>query len=108
MCLKTNHHFCQQFSVKVSNVLTNTHLHCAVVSSNTKNEITEDEIDSVEDIFSNIFPTKYDKNTRPMIKNSTFNINVALYVFDLTREINSDYLVSFCFISIFKFFKKFF
>lgn len=70
----------------------------AAANNDTETEtggaIEAEKIESLEDILKKTFPENYDKHTRPMIRNDTFNVEVAVYVEDMARALWSDFLVS--------------
>ncbi len=70
----------------------------SAAENKTENVKTEHdcEDDSFEDILNGIFPKKYDKETRPLIRNATFNIDTFVYIHDMNRVIFADFLLYFC------------
>ncbi len=93
---------CSAFSISIA-------VAAAAAANNdteTGGAIEAKEVESLEDILKKTFPENYDKHTRPMIRNDTFNVEVAVYVEDMARALWSDFLVSDLFLHIFFLNKK--
>ena len=63
------------------------------VKKTEETDNAEEAEETFEETLNRIFPKKYDKDTRPLRGNSTFNIDVSVHIYDLNRVMFSDFLV---------------